>query len=149
MPIETWLLFTATVIAASLTPGPAVLLVASAGLADGVAASVRAAAGIVAANGVYIALSVAGLAAILAASPTLFVALKWVGAAYLVWVGARMVFRRPRGPVGPVEGHGRRAGGGPFLRSMVCELTNPKAMIFYGAIFPSSSRRRATCSCRR
>jgi len=90
----------------------------------------------VAANAIYIALSVAGLGAVLAASPALFTGIKWVGAAYLIWLGLRMVLR-PRG-----EGTGaaleptRETAGRSFVRGAIGQLANPKAVIFYGAIFP-------------
>jgi threonine/homoserine/homoserine lactone efflux protein len=65
----------------SLTPGPAVLFVAGRGLNDGAAAAFPAALGIVLANGVCFGLSALGVGAAIAALPTLFLLLKWLGAA--------------------------------------------------------------------
>jgi threonine/homoserine/homoserine lactone efflux protein len=136
MSLEAWLLFTATAIAASLTPGPAVLLVAGTGLGRGVAAASFAAAGVVAANAVYIALSVAGLGALLAASPALFTGIKWVGAAYLIWLGLRMILRRRDDRAVATVTPAREGPLRSFVRGAIGQLANPKAAIFYGAIFP-------------
>ena len=70
----------------SLSPGPAVLLVISLALRLGFAHGAAAAFGIVGVNLLYFALSAAGVGALLVASPNLFLALKIIGAAYLVWV---------------------------------------------------------------
>ena len=72
----------------SLSPGPAVFLVVSLALRLGFAQGASAALGIVGVNLLYFALSAAGVGALLVASPTLFLALKIIGAAYLAWVAA-------------------------------------------------------------
>ena len=72
----------------SLSPGPAVFLVVSLALRLGFAHGAFAALGIVGVNLLYFALSAAGVGALLVASPNLFLALKIVGAAYLIWVAA-------------------------------------------------------------
>jgi threonine/homoserine/homoserine lactone efflux protein len=90
---------------------------------------------VVAANAVYIALSVAGLSAVLAASPAVFTGLKWVGAAYLIWLGLKMVLRR-RGDTVASEAPSAEGARRSFIRGAIGQLANPKAAIFYGAIFP-------------
>ena len=133
MPLEVWLLYVATCFAATLTPGPAVLMTMSVGLRGGVLAAAWTGTGVCAANAIWITLSVAGLSAVMLASATLFLVLKWVGACYLIYVGLRLIFKRTR--------HSAPAPGptsirGSFARGFAVQMTNPKAMIFFGALVP-------------
>ncbi len=75
-----------------LAPGPAVLYVISSGLRAGARRSMFSNAGILAANAVYFALSATGVGALLVANYNLFLAIKWIGAAYLIFIGARALF---------------------------------------------------------
>ena len=96
MTLESWLLFCATDLVLSLTPGPAVMLVVSLGMTRGARSGVRASCGILTANALYFAISATGLGALLLASWNVFFAVKWLGAAYLAWIGLFMLLRRPR-----------------------------------------------------
>jgi homoserine/homoserine lactone efflux protein len=134
MALETWLLYVATCFAATLTPGPAVLMTMSIGLRGGTLPAILTGTGVCAANAIWITLSVAGLSAVLLASATLFLVLKWAGALYLIYVGLRLLLKRggarPEVHVGPA---GIR---GAFARGFLVQMTNPKAMIFFGALVP-------------
>jgi homoserine/homoserine lactone efflux protein len=132
---ETWLLFCATEAVLCLTPGPAVLLVVSIALTRGVAPGVRASLGILSANAVYFAISATGLGAVLLASWELFVAIKWAGAAYLVWLGLRMLAAalRRRPETAPAVAQGRL---GAFAKGFVTQGANPKSLLFFTAILP-------------
>ena len=88
------LLFMAAGILLNLTPGPDVLYIVSHALRSGVKAGLAAALGINAGCFVHIFAAAVGVSALLAASATAFTVLKWVGAAYLVWAGARLLFGR-------------------------------------------------------
>lgn len=135
MTLETWLLYTATCLAATLTPGPAVLMTMSVGLRGGALSAAWTGAGVCAANVIWIALSVAGLSAVMAASATLFLVLKWAGAAYLIYLGLRLLLRRSSAAeavAAPRPVSARAA----FARGFVVQITNPKAVIFFGALFP-------------
>ena len=134
MALETWLLYVATCFAATLTPGPAVLMTMSIGLRGGAVPAILTGTGVCAANAIWMTLSVAGLSAVLLASATLFLVLKWAGALYLIYVGLRLVCKHGSAhgelQAGPA---GRR---GAFARGFLVQMTNPKAMIFFGALVP-------------
>ena len=84
-------LFIAAGIALNLTPGPDVLYIVTHALNSGWRAGAAAALGITAGCFGHVAVAALGLSALMATSATAFLALKWLGAAYLVWVGWRML----------------------------------------------------------
>src|SRR5512134_3539768 len=92
---DTYWLYVVTEAALSLSPGPAVMLVIAYGLTQGARRAVFAALGILSANAIYFSLSATALGAVLVASQSFFVAVKWIGAAYLVYVGLSALFGRP------------------------------------------------------
>jgi len=136
MSVETWVVFALTEAALCLTPGPAVLLVLSQGLARGTGASVWSNLGILAGNACYFALSATGLGALLVTSYALFSFIRWIGAAYLVWLGLAAFFGKAAvllvtsAPDAPTSG--RR----PFIGGVVLQLANPKALVFFTALLP-------------
>src|SRR5579863_7876406 len=94
MTWQVWLAYVAVEFALCVTPGPAVLFVVAQALSGGVGRSAGAGAGIVAGNSLYYLLSATGLGALLLASYELFFAVKWLGAAYLVYLGLRALLSR-------------------------------------------------------
>src|SRR5678816_874243 len=136
MTIQTWALFCATEAVLSFIPGPAVLYVVSSSIAHGSRAGVVASLSILAANAFYFILSGTGLGALLLASRTVFIAIKWAGAAYLVYLGLRMVFARsPEAPeAGGERKHAHHAG--VFWNGFLTQISNPKAIIFFVALLP-------------
>ena len=88
------LLFVAAGILLNLTPGPDVLYIVSNALRSGARAGVVAALGINAGCFVHVFAAAVGVGALLAASATAFTVLKWAGAAYLMWVGVRLLVSR-------------------------------------------------------
>jgi threonine/homoserine/homoserine lactone efflux protein len=134
--LETWALFAITETALCLTPGPAVLLVLSQGLTRGTGASIHASLGILAGNACYFALSATGLGAVLLASYEVFAAIRWLGAAYLVWLGVTaFVGKAPVLAVTPVTGlpPSRMR---TFAHGFVLQAANPKALVFFVALLP-------------
>jgi threonine/homoserine/homoserine lactone efflux protein len=133
---DTYWLYVLTEAALSLSPGPAVVFVIACGLAVGARRSLAATCGILAANTFYFALSATALGAVLAASRPFFIAVKWVGAAYLVYLALSALFGRPS----PLTLS--RAAGPPqsaraiFLSGLALQLANPKTLIFFVAILP-------------
>jgi homoserine/homoserine lactone efflux protein len=135
MTFQTWLLFCVTETVLCFIPGPAVLFVLATALRRGFPSGTVAAAGILAGNTFYFALSATGIAAVIVASHAVFNALKWAGAAYLVWLGLRMLVTRT------AEHHAgeQRPGGNAervFTRAFIVQAANPKALVFFIALLP-------------
>jgi homoserine/homoserine lactone efflux protein len=135
MTFQTWLLFCVTETVLCFIPGPAVLFVLATALRRGFGPASVAAAGILAGNTFYFALSATGIAAVIVASQAVFGALKWAGAAYLVWLGLRMLLARAAEHA-PEQ---RRPGGSGdrlFSRAFIVQAANPKALVFFIALLP-------------
>jgi threonine/homoserine/homoserine lactone efflux protein len=114
-----------------LIPGPGNLALVTSTGKGGIRGGLAAGLGIILGDQVLLWLAVAGVAAVLTAYPPAFVAVQWLGAAYLAWLGWRMLRAKPGAP--PVlnikPGH--------YLRqAMGITLLNPKAIVFYMAFFP-------------
>ncbi len=133
---ETWSLFVATEAVLCFTPGPAVLLVLSQALSRGAAKSVLSTCGILAANGFYFVLSATSLGALLAASHKLFSAIKWIGAAYLVYLGLSALFNKASVLVVPQENPRAAGNARLFLNGFTLQAANPKALVFFTALLP-------------
>ncbi len=137
MPLgwETWGLFLVTETTLCLTPGPAVLLVIAQGLSRGGLASIWSSLGILAGNTFYFLLSATSLGAMVAASYGLFSAVRWIGAAYLVWLGINTF--RGRSSVLAVAPARDAGGAGRMLANgFVLQAANPKALLFFTALLP-------------
>ena len=117
-----------------LTPGPAVLFILSSALKSGTRKSLASNAGILAANMVYFALSATGLGALLAASFDLFSTVRWIGAAYLIFLGLRTLLgkRNALAAGGSIERPPLRMFGDGFL----LQASNPKSILFFTALLP-------------
>jgi len=125
----------------NLTPGPDVLYIVSHALKSGARAGVVARLGITTGCFVHIAAAALGVGALLATSATAFAVLKWLGAAYLVWVGVRMLFSRSAKSPAPMAAV--QAGQTPamslkrvFLGGFWTNVLNPKVAIFFLAFVP-------------
>ena len=136
MTIEAWLLFVLTEGALCLTPGPAVLLVLSHGLTRGTASSVVANLGILAGNAFYFALSATGLGAVLLASYEVFTAIRWIGAAYLIWLGASAFVGRASVIAVTADPAAPQSAARTFVNGIVLQVANPKALVFFTALLP-------------
>jgi threonine/homoserine/homoserine lactone efflux protein len=131
MELSTWIAFVVAAVAMLLIPGPTILLVIGQSLGGGARVALPLVAGVALGDLTAITLSLAGLGAILAASATLFTAVKWAGAAYLVWMGIRMW----RAPV--TEGEAPSLPPRQALReAWVVTALNPKRIVFFVAFVP-------------
>ena len=140
MAADQLLLFIAAGLLLNLTPGPDVLYIVTHALKSGARAGVVAAFGITAGCFVHIFAAAAGISALLAASATAFTVLKWIGAAYLVWVGLRML-RSSAPPALAIESRPARPPGAAelktiFLRGFATNALNPKVALFFLAFLP-------------
>lgn len=135
MELDTWLLYTAAALGLSLTPGPNGLLALTHGALYGVRKTLFTIAGGALGFTVVIALSLFGIGALLAASAELLIVLKWVGGAYLVWLGIQ-VWRSP--PLGVDTSATARTitGTAVFRQGLLAAVTNPKGILFFVAFLP-------------
>jgi homoserine/homoserine lactone efflux protein len=135
MTWQVWSAFALIELALCLTPGPAVLLVLAQSLSRGVGRTMWAIFGILGANTTYFLLSATGIGAILLASYDLFFAIKWIGAAYLVWLGANAF-------LGSANRLLVEAANGPsdtrklLASGFILQMANPKALLFFTALVP-------------
>jgi threonine/homoserine/homoserine lactone efflux protein len=114
-----------------LLPGPGNLALITSTGKGGLKGGLAATLGIMAGDQVLMWLAVAGVAALLAANPVVFHSVQWVGAAYLTWLGYKMLVAKAGGKplLNITAGH-------YFKQSFIITLFNPKAVMFYIAFFP-------------
>ena len=134
MDLSLWLTFVAASSALLLIPGPTVLLVLSYALSKGRSVAVASAAGVATGDFIAMSLSLAGLGALVAASATLFVVLKWVGAVYLVWLGVRMIRSAPTGGMNVPET--LLSARSVYWHNAAVTALNPKSIAFFIAFVP-------------
>ena len=138
MSIESsWTLYELTVLALMSTPGPSseLLMLTNSGV-HGFQRALATAAGDLSANTLQMLAAGLGLAAIIAASATALTAIKWVGVAYLIWLGIRMIRRaRPDDPE-EQEHHKTTSLKTLWLQGFLTSAANPKAVVFFAALFP-------------
>ena len=135
MTLDLWLTFVAASTALLLIPGPTVLLVLSYALSKGRSVALASASGVALGDFVAMSASLAGLGALVLTSATLFTALKWIGAAYLVWLGIRLIRSAPTGGLAlPVERDvtARQV----FGHAAAVTALNPKSIAFFIAFVP-------------
>ena len=134
------LLFIAAGLLLNLTPGPDVLYIVGNALRDGTRAGVVAALGVTAGCFVHVFAAAVGLSALLAASATAFTVLKWAGAAYLVWVGVRLLFAKAATGMSGFAARnpacGKQSLWVVFRGGFLTNVLNPKVAIFFLAFVP-------------
>lgn len=115
-------------------PGPATLLTIARATTSGTRVGIATGAGITAGDILHTAMAVIGLSAIIAASATLFTIVKYLGAAYLVYLGVRAIFERTDTDLG----QGRLPITAPqaFRQAILAEVLNPKTALFFLAFLP-------------
>ena len=135
MTLATWLLYVAAVLVLTVTPGASVLMCVSTSVNLGPRKALVASLGSTTAIVGIMALSALGLGTALAASETLFTALKWLGAVYLAYLGITSLFSSASeiAVSGSVESS---TTGRLFAQGFLVGASNPKALLFFGALFP-------------
>ncbi len=136
MILSAILIFALTEFFLSLTPGPAIFLVISQGIRSGFKASLAGALGILTGNAIYFALSALGVGAILIASEALFLTIKWIGAAYLIFLGLKMVYTSFQNSQNVDTPKFKLNQGKSFRQGLLMQLANPQAILFFVAILP-------------
>jgi threonine/homoserine/homoserine lactone efflux protein len=132
------LLFVLAGLLLNLTPGPDVLYIVTRALRLGARAGIVAGLGITAGCFVHITAAAVGVGALMQTSAALFTVLKWIGAAYLLWVGVRMlVSRMPKESALPIEDVPERSSlRSVFLGGFWTNVLNPKVALFFLAFVP-------------
>ena len=121
----------------NITPGVDMALVLRSSAAHGLRAGAAAVLGISAGCSVHIAAAALGVGALLAGSPTAFVVLQWLGAAYLVWLGIGLLRSRAGGPdTAGVPADGAQALRRLFAQGFLTNALNPKVALFFLAFVP-------------
>ena len=139
MTLATLLVFSLVALVAIATPGPTVLLALANGSRYGVRRSLPGMLGAVVSDLVLVGAVALGLGALLAASEFWFSVVKWLGAAYLAWLGVRLL--RSQGGLDLAQAGGDVSGPagtprGIFVRSFLVAVTNPKGYLFCSALLP-------------
>ena len=135
MDLHNWLLYVAASIGLSLSPGPNGLLALTHGALHGHRKALFTISGGVLGFVILIALSMFGIGALLQASIVWLTVLKWVGGAYLVWLGIQ-VWRSPPMELRVTDGGDGRPGWSLFKDGLLSAVTNPKALLFFAAFLP-------------
>src|SRR5437660_8439567 len=134
MSLQVYLAFVAACIALALLPGPVVTLVIANGLRHGTRAALTNIAGVQAGLAIVIGIVAVGLTSLMATMGYWFDWVRFAGAAYLIWLGIKLV----RFPVEGVKADAPPPPprGGFFLQGFVVLLSNPKVLVFFGAFIP-------------
>lgn len=130
-----WLLFLGTAAVFALTPGPGIVYVLARSMRGGRAEGVRSVVGNAIGACVHVLAAALGLSALLATSAWGFTVLKWVGAAYLVFLGVQTLRRRNAGEEAEGRATGRWARS-PLTQGVLTELSNPKTALYFLALLP-------------
>jgi threonine/homoserine/homoserine lactone efflux protein len=141
MSFQAWAAFAAATALLLVIPGPTVLLVVSYALGQGWRAALPTALGVALGDFTAMTLSLFGVGALLAASATLFTALKLCGAAYLVWLGVKLF--RAGAALDAAPRRNRASGVGMVGHAWLVTALNPKGITFFVAFLPQFLDRHA------
>lgn len=135
MALETYLIFLLTTAVVVFTPGAAAIAIASQGATNGGKRALFGVAGVALANVVYFILSATGIASLIIASNLLFSIIKWVGVAYLVYLGITAIFSKA-GAISVQPDKHKSTASTLFAKGFIIEFANPKALLYFAAILP-------------
>lgn len=123
--------FCAAILIFLALPGPGTFALLTSTAQGGLRAGAAATLGVIVGDQLLLWLAVAGVAALLAANPLVFQGVQYLGAAYLAWIGLKLIFAQP-GSAGPIRIEPRQYA----RQALLITLLNPKAIVFYMAFFP-------------
>ena len=135
MSLEMWLAFVIAAEIILVIPGPTIILVVSQAIAHGRRSVIPLVAGVLGGDFTAMTLSLLGLGAVLSASATLFVTLKWIGALYLIYLGVKLWRTVPDGEAAAVAAREASAGS-LFKGAYIVTALNPKSIAFFVAFLP-------------
>ena len=141
MELPAYLTFLFVSATQAATPGPSTVFIVNNAIAYGWRRALAALSGDLVAIALLATLSIIGLGALLMAYPVAFLALRLAGASYIIWLG--WTFLRPTAPQAgptPMDAAQGESGLGLWLQSFGVGISNPKAILFFAALFPNSSR---------
>ncbi|WP_153102012.1 LysE family translocator [Paraburkholderia hayleyella] len=135
------LLYIAALAAVYAVPGPDMALMLQTGIGQGPRGGLAAAAGLALARATHVTLSACGMAALLRSAPWLYDGVRYGGALYLAWI-AWQIFRSPvfALPGDEVSHHGRKPLRTIFVKGLLTNLLNPKALLFCSVLLPQFVR---------
>ena len=136
MDFQIWLTFVAASTALLLVPGPTVLLVLSYAISQGKRVALATVGGVALGDFIAMSASLAGLGALVLASATLFTVLKWVGAAYLVYMGIKLFRSAPTASLGELDKVTETSASSVFSHATAVTALNPKSIVFFIAFVP-------------
>ena len=143
MDLQLWLAFVAASTFLLLIPGPTILLVMSYALSHGRSVAIATAAGVALGDLIAMCASLAGLGALVLASATLFTAIKWIGAAYLIWMGFKLFRSASTASIGEFSSKSDLPARGVFGHAAAVTALNPKSIVFFIAFVPQFIRPEA------
>jgi len=136
MEFQVWLAFAAASTALLLIPGPTVLLVLSYAISQGKRVALATAAGVAFGDLIAMSVSLAGLGALVLASAMLFTVLKWIGAAYLVYLGITLLRNASNASLSEAEDVAKISATKVFCHATAVTALNPKSIVFFIAFAP-------------
>ena len=136
--LSTLMAYVAVVLGFVFIPGPATLLTVARATSSGTRVGVATGAGVAAGDVFHTVMAMVGISAIIATSATLFSIVKYIGAAYLVYLGIRAIIERT--PANPTAGVLAISAGKAFRQAVLTEVLNPKTALFFLAFLPQFAR---------
>ena len=133
---STFALFVAAALALLLVPGPAVIYVVARSVEGGRLRGLVSVLGVELGTLLHVVFAAAGLSAIVVSSAAAFSVVKWLGAAYLVWLGLRQILGRDGGDEEPALSGGGENRLRIFSQSVLVQVLNPKVALFFLAFLP-------------
>jgi threonine/homoserine/homoserine lactone efflux protein len=135
MPSALLSAYIGTVVVLALTPGPSTMLGSAHGMRYGAKGTLPTIAGDLTANTMQMFAAAVGLGAVITNSATAFTAIKWAGVGYLAWMGINHLRHAKDKPEHP-DSNGVRRPWSRYAQGFVTSASNPKAIVFFAALFP-------------